>query len=89
VSFGSNKSKAYVVTKVNLNAFANGASISTNLRTSRIDFVDITTLINFHTFRIDLVDIDVDERVEKGFEVKKNKEKVKWELNQSFRIHGL
>jgi hypothetical protein len=84
VSFGSNKSKAYIITKVNLNAFANGAYISTNLCTSRIDFVDVTTLINFHTFRIDLVDVTIDERVEKGFEVKKKKQKAKWELNQSF-----
>lgn len=76
MSLGSNKSKAYVVTKVNLNAFANGASISTNLRTSRIDLVDITTLINFYSFRIDLVDIDVDERVEKGFEVRRRKKRL-------------
>jgi hypothetical protein len=41
-------------------------------------------LINFHTFRIDLVDVTIDERVEKGFEVKKKKQKAKWELNQSF-----
>jgi hypothetical protein len=68
VSFGFNESKVYVVTKVNLNAFANGASI----------------LINLHTSRIDLVDINVDEKVEKRFEVKKKKQKVKWELNQSF-----
>jgi hypothetical protein len=68
VSFGSNKSKAYIITKVNLNAFANGAYISTNLCTSRIDLVDVT----------------IDERVEKGFEVKKKKQKAKWELNQSF-----
>jgi hypothetical protein len=84
VSFGFNESKVYVVTKVNLNAFANRAFISTNLRTLRIDLIDITILINFHTFRIDLVDIDVDERIEKEFEVKKKKQKVKWELNQSF-----
>lgn len=72
MSFGSNKSKAYVVTKVNFNAFTNRASISTNLRTSRIDLVGIITLINFHTF-INLVDVIADKRVGKGFEAKKKK----------------
>jgi hypothetical protein len=55
VSFGFNESKAYVVTKVNLDAFANGAFIWTNLFTLRIDLVDITTLIEFHTLGLILL----------------------------------
>jgi hypothetical protein len=53
VFFCSNKNKVHIVDDVSLNAFASGAFISNN----------------FSTFRIDLVDLIVDERGEEKFYV--------------------
>jgi hypothetical protein len=54
----SNKGKAHVVVNVNLNAFASGASISTNPSTLRIDPIN-------HI---------IDERAKKDLQIKKTNE---------------
>jgi hypothetical protein len=65
----SNKGKAHVVANGDPITFASGASTSSNP----------------NTFRIDLVDLIVDERGEKVIAVMKKKWKVEWELNRTFQ----
>jgi hypothetical protein len=65
IFFKSNKSKAHVVVDGDFITFANVASISFNLITYRIDHIDLT----------------LDERGEKMIVITKKKRKVEWELN--------
>jgi hypothetical protein len=65
VFFESNKGKAHVVVDGDYITFANVASTSFNLNTSRIDPIDLT----------------IDERGEKVIVVMKKERKVEWELN--------
>jgi len=68
VFFESNKSKVHVVVDGDLIIFVSGVSTSSNP----------------NTFRIDLVDLTVDERGEKVIAISKKKWKVEWELNSTF-----
>jgi hypothetical protein len=67
--FESNKGKVHVVVDGDPITFASGASTSSNPNTSKIDHVDLT----------------IDGRGEKVTIVTKNKQKAKWELNQTFQ----
>ncbi len=69
VFFESNKGKVLIIVNGDPIRFANGASTSSNLNTSRIDHVDLT----------------IDERGEKVIIVTNKKWKAKWELNQTFQ----
>jgi len=69
VFFESNKGKVLVVVDGDPIAFVNGVSNSSNL----------------NTFRIDPVDLTIDERGEKVTIVTNKKWKAEWELNRTFQ----